>query len=338
MAEQGIDTTVLTTDPTGQLPAVEQSDGVSIRRVPAWPRHRDYYFAPGVYREICNSNWDLVHCQGYQSLVAPVAMLASVRSAIPYVLTLHSGGQSTVARKALQRVQWRVLRPLIARAEQVVAVSNFEAEYFSRRLNLSRERIVVIPNGAGFSRSFRANLPSPDPTRIVSVGRLVRYKGHHRLIAAMPLILDRLPSAQLEIIGSGPYERALRQQVEDLGVQHRVVIRAIPASNRQEMARTVARAGLVVLLSQYEANPISAQEAIALGRPVLVAYAAGLADLADRGLANSISLWCTREELATAIVSNLLRPVLPPPITLPDWDQCVEHILELYWRILHCSP
>src|SRR5581483_5809901 len=69
MTEAGNDVTVLTTDLSGQLPGEEQIEGVRIIRVRAWPAERDYYFAPGIYRQIVAGDWDIVHCQGCHTLV-----------------------------------------------------------------------------------------------------------------------------------------------------------------------------------------------------------------------------------------------------------------------------
>src|ERR1700716_1905706 len=70
----GIDITVLSTDDTGQRPAFEVVNGVPVRRVPAWPKGSDYAFAPGVYGEIARGSYDLVHCEGYHTLVPPLAL------------------------------------------------------------------------------------------------------------------------------------------------------------------------------------------------------------------------------------------------------------------------
>jgi len=77
LARAGADITILTTDRTGRLPASEQIDGVTIRRARAWPAQRDYYFAPEIARVLTNEAWDVVHCQSYHTLVAPLAMLAA---------------------------------------------------------------------------------------------------------------------------------------------------------------------------------------------------------------------------------------------------------------------
>jgi glycosyltransferase involved in cell wall biosynthesis len=65
----GHDGTVLTTNPGRRLPAEEVVGGVPVIRVPAWPIDRDYYFAPSLVRVIKDGQWDIVHCQGYHTLV-----------------------------------------------------------------------------------------------------------------------------------------------------------------------------------------------------------------------------------------------------------------------------
>src|SRR5262245_13775770 len=136
LAQAGADVTILTTDRTGRRPPSEQIDGVSIRRVRAWPAQRDYYFAPQIARVIADGAWDIVHCQSYHTLVAPLAMLAAGRANIPYVVTFHGGGHSSRIRTALRGGQWALLRPLLARANRLIAIARFELSLYSSRLRL----------------------------------------------------------------------------------------------------------------------------------------------------------------------------------------------------------
>jgi glycosyltransferase involved in cell wall biosynthesis len=334
------DVTVLTTDTTGQLPASELVDGVWVRRVRAWPRERDYYFAPGIYREIVRGDWDLVHVQSYHTAVAPLAMLAALRARIPYVLTFHGGGHSSKARESLRGAQWAVLRPLLVRARKLIAVAEFEAGRFSAILRVPRERIAVIPNGSdlpALSAEEAASLRSGDRRVIVSVGRLERYKGHHRVIEAMPAILAEMPEAELHVIGSGPYQPELEQLVVRLGLTGNVTIGSIPPSDRMAMARALAGASLFVLMSEFETHPLAVIEALALGRPALVADTSGLAELAKSGHARAVPLETTTAALAETIVEELRAPRVVPDLVAPTWQECADRLLALYHDVL-CSP
>jgi glycosyltransferase involved in cell wall biosynthesis/GT2 family glycosyltransferase len=337
LAKGCAEVTVLTTDLTGRLPEDELVEGVRIRRVPARPRNRDYYFAPDIYRFIRQGSWDILHVQSYHTLVPPLAMMAAWRAKIPYVVTFHGGGHSSRLRNSLRSWQRAALRPLLARAERLVALARFEMDQYGKELGLPRERFVLIPNGSDLPAMPRqASRSAQDDILIASVGRLEQYKGHHRVIAAMPDILKKIPQARLWIAGNGPYESDLRSMAENLGVGDRVEIRAVPVSDREAMAAELSKAHLFVLLSEFETHPIALLEAAALGCPALVADTSGLSELAESGLARAIPLRSASHQVAEAVIDLLGQPVRPEPMTLPTWDECASSLLQLYQEVVFC--
>jgi glycosyltransferase involved in cell wall biosynthesis len=342
LVKAGVKVTVLTTDVSGRLPVFEESEGMRIFRVRAWPANKDYYFAPGIYRFMTRGRWDLVHCQGYHNLVPPLAMLAAWRANIPFVLTFHSGGDVSRLHRALRGLQWAMLRPLLLRAQKLIAVSEFEAGFFQERLRLPAERFVVIPNGAHLPHMFEPTEAAADGVDdgplIVSIGRLERYKGHQRVVAALPKVLEQVPGARVRIVGAGPYESTLQKIARRLGVAERVEIQAVPPGDRGGMAALIARADLVTLLSEYESQGIAVMEALTLGRPVLVARTSALQELADLGLARTIPLESTPEEVAAAVASQLRQPFVPQNVALPTWDACAASLLALYQAIARRVP
>jgi glycosyltransferase involved in cell wall biosynthesis len=325
----GFEVTILTTDRSGKLPTRDRDDGVEIRRVRAWPAERDYYVAPGIYRAITGASWDLLHCHGYQTFVPPLALVAALRARIPYVLTFHSGGHGSRVRTRLRGAQQMALRPLLARAKRLIAVSEFEARVFPRRLRIPASRFVTIPNGAAIDWApDPASFPE-DESLILSVGRLERYKGHHRVISALPHLIGELPGVHLRIVGSGPYEPELRRLAEALGVEERVEIGGIDPRDRAGMASLLARAGLVTLLSEYESQGIAVMEALALRRRVLLADTTALTELARRGWARAIPRESTPEQIASAMLAQLRAPP-PDNLALPTWDDCAHRIADVY--------
>lgn len=330
IAKLGVDTTILTTDADGLAAEQENRDGVQIYRVKAYPSKRDFYLAPDVYQFVRQGDWDVVHIQGVHTFVPPLAMLGCQHAGLPYVVTFHTGGHSSPIRTALRGVQWRVLRPLLTRAERFIAVSRFEQQFFGERLKLSADRIAFIPNGSDLPQPDEAVMPDKNAPLIISAGRLERFKGHHRVIAAMPLVLKRCPQARLMILGSGSYEAELRRLVRETDIEKQVEFKKIPAQDRQAMANVLAGASLVTLLSQAESNPVFVMEALALGRPTLVANTSGLRELAARGLATAISIISTPQETAQAILAQLAHPLIPDKVNLPTWENCATDVLMVY--------
>jgi glycosyltransferase involved in cell wall biosynthesis len=337
LAAAGVEVTVLSTDAGGGLARRETIEGVQIVRVRAHPRHSDYRLAPGLGSVVRGGRWDLVHVQSYHTLVAPHVMMAALRARIPYVLSFHAGGHSARIRAAARPLQQRVLGPLIRRAARVVVLADFEVDLYGRRLRLPPERFVSVPNGADLPSIPAAERGPTEPGLIASVGRLERYKGHHRAIEALPHVLRTRPDARLWIAGAGPYEEQLRRTAVRAGVADRVEIRAVPPEDRGAMANEVSRAALVVLLSEFETHPIAALEAIALGRRVVVADTSGLAELARRGLARGIPHGSSPEAIAGAMLEEMARPPLDAAPDVPSWDDCARRLEGVYRDVLHAA-
>lgn len=337
LAQRGNRITILTTMPhaaLSSLPREEESQGMRIIRVPAWPKSRDYYLAPEIRSIIKGTNWDLVHCQGCHTFVPPLAMLAARETGTPYILTFHTGGHSSNIRNRIRGLQWKLQRPLLAKASTLIGVSRFEAAYFRDSLQLPAEKFTVMSNGSTLPTLPSVHAPTSSETLIVSVGRLERYKGHQRLITALPKIRAWRPDARLLIVGTGPYEASLRELAQKNGVAEYMEIRAIPASDRLGMAELLSQATLVTLLSEYEAHPIAVMESLSLQRPVLVTETSGLKELADQGLVRAIPLHSTPEEVALAVQKQIEEPVLPPTsFVLPTWDTCASQLLHVYQAV-----
>ncbi len=329
----GFDVTILTSDRSGELPRRDTINGVPCVRVGAWPSGRDWYFAPGILREVLRGDWDLVHCQGWHTFVPALAMIGAISSRTPFMLTFHSGGHGSAVRTKMRGPQRAFLRPFLARARRLVAVSRFEAAFFARELHLPATRFATIQNGAAMAWPAEGDTSDDSAPLILSVGRLERYKGHHLLIESLPRILETSPGARLRIVGAGPYEDELRRMAAASVVRDRIEIGSIDPSARGEMARVIAGASIVCLLSEYEANPVAVMEALALRRRVLVADTSGLSELAHAGLARSIPLPTTTDQVASAILDQLATPP-PTDMSLPTWDDSAASLIEVYRDVL----
>ncbi len=143
---------------------------------------------------------------------------------------------------------------------------------------------------------------------IVSVGRLEKYKGHHRVIQAMPKVIEHIPDARLRIVGIGPYESTLRNMVKKLNVSEYVEIKGVPPGDGEGMVTVIAQASLVTLLSEHEAQGIVVLEALAQGRPVLVAATTALQDFLIRVSHGQFRLKVVRSGCTSYCHSNTRPP------------------------------
>jgi glycosyltransferase involved in cell wall biosynthesis len=327
------DITVLTTDLQGRLPQVEQSEGMLIERVPAYPRNADLYWSPEVYRRVRRADTDIVHVQGYHTFVPPLAMMAARQAGLPYVLTFHSGGHSSTIRQAIRPIQIRLLRPLLRGAERLIAVSQFEAGLFADRFGIGRRRIVTIPNGADLPPGSDPGPTARTTDRILSIGRLERYKGHRRVIEAMPLIRARRPAATLRILGDGPDEDTLQAIAAREGVEASVEIGGVP---RVLLPPIIRASPVVVLLSEYESHGLAVQEALTLGARLVVSDSSALAEVRDLPQVVAIAPDAPAAMIADAVLRQLEADEVPLSSVpaLPSWDKCAASLSAVYEQIV----
>jgi glycosyltransferase involved in cell wall biosynthesis len=192
--------------------------------------------------------------------------------------------------------------------------------------------MTVIPSGGELPDDSTATPEEPQPL-IVCVGRIESYKGHQRVIEALPLVRQERPEMRVRIVGGGPFEPTLRRLIASLHVEDAVDIAPIPVERRADLAGVLRRASVVVLLSEYESQGLAAHEALALGRPLLVSDAGALGELRGRPNVRLVARGAPPSEVARAIL-ELADTDPQPPLPLPTWAECVAGILGVYESVL----
>lgn len=173
---------------------------------------------------------------------------------------------------------------------------------------------IVIPNTVDLpipeltrDQARRAVLPqvSDNVPLILCVARLAPQKGQDILLRAWPQVRRTVPNARLALVGSGPYEQALRAMASpDV-----VFISAVP---RSDLPKWILAADVLVFPSRWEGASVGVLEALQLGRPVVVSDCQGMRSALDGGagrvvpvgdaaaLANEIAHYAADRELAVA--------------------------------------
>lgn len=166
--------------------------------------------------------------------------------------------------------------------DRYVCVSESVARYSSRRGGLSRDKLVVIPNGIDVEKYSGApplDLQSfgiaPNRRLVTFIGRLEGQKGAHWLLKTAPDWLDRLPDCDLLIVGKGPDQPRLEQLCEKRGIASRVHFLGWHA----DIPEILAASQLLVLPSRWEGMPNVVLQAMASRLPVVASDAEGVREL-----------------------------------------------------------
>ena len=228
-----------------------------------------------------------------------VAMLCYLLGGPTYSFTVHGPEE-------FDRPQALHLRSKIAHAAFVVAISSFGKSQLYRWCSATDwDKIHVIHCGldALFLRS--APVAIADTPHLVCIGRLCEDKGQLLLLDAVATLSRTGVNLKLTLVGDGPLRPALEATIARHQLQDQVEITGWVSSAQIRDYILAARA--LVLPSFAEGLPVVLMEALALGRPVLTTYIAGIPELVEPGVcgwlfpAGSVSGLKTaiREVLAT---------------------------------------
>jgi glycosyltransferase involved in cell wall biosynthesis len=125
----------------------------------------------------------------------------------------------------------------------------------------------------------RLNIP-PDVFAAGTVTRLMPSKGNEYLVAATAEAVRRMPSLRVYIAGEGDLQPELESQARALGLGDRLVFLGF----QRDVADVLSALDLVVFPSLWEGTPLTAFEALAMGKPIVATDADGLADILTNGV------------------------------------------------------
>lgn len=145
-------------------------------------------------------------------------------------------------------------------------------------------------------------LPSP---ALLCIGRFCAEKGHLLLLEAFAQ-LDR-PGLRLVLAGDGEFRPLIEAKIAELGLGERVTITGWIGGD--EVRRRIDEATLLVQPSLMEGLPVVIMEAMALGRPVISTFVAGIPELVQDGRTGWLVPVGDVGSLARAMAEALDTPV-----------------------------
>jgi glycosyltransferase involved in cell wall biosynthesis len=246
---------------------------------------------------------DLVHLH---SAKAGLAGRAAVRGRRPTVFQPHAWSFEVGGPQRLPALAWE---RFAARRWTDVVLCVSAAERRRAEEAGVRGRFVTVPNGIDLERHppageeerrrARAQLDLPEHPLVLTLGRLSEQKGQDVLLSAWPAVLERVPDAELLLVGDGPARATLEAQSAPR-------VRLVGA--RDDPADWLAAADVVALPSRWEGLSLVMLEAMASARSVVATDVAGAGE--SLGEAGAIVPVGQAEPLAAALAERLEDPEL----------------------------
>ncbi|GAB7387639.1 hypothetical protein BSNK01_14760 [Bacillaceae bacterium] len=326
LAAEGEEVHVLTSA-VADAPRYETMNGVHVHRLSTYLYEGAHDFFDWIFQlnlaivdhveQMTRKGYSFHVIHAHDWLVGYAARQLKRQLGLPLVVTIHATeyGRNQGIYTDLQRKIHQEERQLTHEAQKVIVCSRYMKEEVQRVLQLPSEKIERIPNGvdpeqvrAGKAKPPRAAFALPDEKIVFFVGRMVREKGVHLLLQAVPAVLRECPEAKFVLAGKGPMLDGLKRKAEELGIAAKVLFTGfIDDGTRNALFHY---AYVSVFPSLYEPFGIVALEAMAAGGAVIAADTGGLREMIEhRG--DGLTFYAGNpQSLADQLIAALRDPSL----------------------------
>ncbi|HET9440823.1 MAG TPA: glycosyltransferase family 4 protein [Longimicrobiales bacterium] len=267
--------------------------------------------------------WDALHRARAQTFQADLLLFWHL-DLLRLAPVLRSKGRRAVFLHGIEA--WRRRGPLTtALVKNCAILANSQctltrARPYFRCANFQDAEVVHLGIGAPATTQ---PAPSGAPSAIM-ISRLdaqEQYKGHREVIDAWPDVLQRMPDAQLLIVGEGDLRPALEAQASGLNLLHSVRFLGRVSEGEKESLLHTARC--LAMPSRAEGFGLVYLESMRVGRPCIVGADAGpeVVNPPQGGLAVDPD---DRQQIAHALITLLTHDEL--------WQQRSQAARQRYER------
>lgn len=234
------------------------------------------FVASWVARRLRSEGVEHVHAH-WATYPAQVAWGVRALGGIPYSMTAHAHDIF---------LPNPMLPEKVLRSTFTATVSEFNRRWIAGICGAgAAERLEIVRCGVPLDEFALRNGAPPPGGGIVSVGRLVDYKGFPTLLEAVAILASRGRRIACTIVGDGPLLGELRARAAAAGLQDTVHL--VGAQTQSQVRDLLSRAEICVLASQrghdgqMDGIPVVLMEALALGVPAISTRISGIPELVE---------------------------------------------------------
>ena len=284
----GHDVTVLTTDFQMDNDFIDSLDGVEVVPFHCQMNIGSLLISSSMKKYLKQNinKFDIIHMHNFRTYQNIIAYKFAKKYNIPYVLQAHGSVPRIIEKKGLKYLfdiffGYKILRE----ASTVIAVSNAEVNQYAK-MGVSKEKIVVIPNGIEESLfndlpekgTFRRQYGISEKYIILFLGRLHERKGIEFLIKSFAELRKDMNDVVLVLAGSDDGYRAKAEiLINKLKLSEQVKFTGF-IDDIDKLAAYVD-ANVLVYPSIFEIFGLVPFEAIMCGTPIIVTDDCGCGEL-----------------------------------------------------------
>ncbi len=231
----------------------------------------------------------------------------------------------------------------LSKADKILSTSRAMAVQTEKFTN---KKIEVIPFGIDtdkFKPLKAESLFTTEDTVIGTIKTLEKKYGIEYLIRAFKIVKDEFPSKKLKllIVGSGPEENNLKRIVRELGLENNTVFTGY--INPDEIPKYHNMIDIFAALSESESFGVSALEASACEKPIIVSNAEGFKEIVKDELTGFIvdrnNIQQAADKIKNLIKNKNFREKMgragrEQVLNVYNWNDNVTQMIEVYKQIL----
>jgi glycosyltransferase involved in cell wall biosynthesis len=254
--------------------------------------------------DFINSQWLLP-----QGLIGAIC---SKTLGVPHIACMHSSEITFLSKLPLKS---RVIKYILQNSDYIISASEHRAQEMlsytsSEFAENAKHKIHIIPlgvdicefNSAKDKEILKEKYGIKSRLTVLFVGRLVEVKGCEYLIQGIKAVIDSFKDVQLIIVGSGPLENSLKNQVRILGLEEYIRFEGNVdnkyINDYYTIADIVVIPSIVDSFGFQEGFPVVVMEALVSGKAIISTKTKGIMEaiqdnyngiLVDQKNANQIS-------------------------------------------------
>ena len=269
-----------------KLPREENIQKFKIKRSHVWFSLKLFFVNPGMYFQMMNDQYDVIHTIGIRSFQSFIAALVAKKKKIPLIIS-DQGGLTThpdlqnkrIWTKILYKMQSPMIHFIINQSKKIITANEYEKKIFSELT--TQNKIEVVRNGinledmkstVNFKKKYGIN-----HDYFLFLGRYHEVKGLDTLLNAMNLIKyhSLISTTKLVIMGVDfGFEKKMLHMIKEMNLDDTVKIINNPP--REDVLSAYNESKFLVLPSRWELSPLTPLEGFAFKKPTISTKAHGI--------------------------------------------------------------
>lgn len=216
-------------------------------------------------------NPDIIHTHRYCLEYVYPAVKISNKKNVKIVHTVHN-----IAEKEVPKFRRIIRKMFMINKVTYVAISDIVQKTIHNEYKIDYENIPVVLNGINLSNCIIKE-DYKNKNILINIGRLSEQKNQIFLIKVFHKIHLKHPEYKLKIIGAGPLEENIKDEIKKYDLQDYIILEKNKASCYSDLNES----DIFVMTSKWEGVPMTIIEALGTGLPIVTSNVGGISNMIE---------------------------------------------------------